>query len=423
LTHYREELRTKEENGDMSKFAQLGVRRFSALRSVCQSFDPFDTELIFRKRTTSQLIASAFVFKILANTAAVDAVISCMRTILVRDSPSLLKLFAENSIKMTILRFFSAGENFEECAHLARKLHRDESISTIADYSAEELDSETGFNSNLTKKINLLLSASGVSDNGIKFIPLKCTSLVDSRALERLTELIKQSENSADYRETYVRDYVASMDDDNKMKLLAGLVRFETICDAARANNISILLDAEQSNRQPAIEIIAQILSEKYNKKGLVPVVYNTYQTYLKRTIGALLRDMAMADSGKYVLAAKVVRGAYMQGELSAFAARQLTVLDKEEAPIWPSKSDTDLAYDRAIRMLLLSIASSGTVLDEFHNKPVVMIASHNRSSIESAVDIMRTLNIPNNHPNVQFAQILGMSDHITTSLANSGTS
>lgn len=407
----------------MCSHARLGARKFCTLRTVPQSFDPFDTELIFRKRTTSQLIASAFIFKALANTAAVDVAISCMRTILARDSPRLLKLFAENSIKMTVLRFFCAGENFEECVQLSSKLHRDEKISTIADYSTEELDSEAGFDSNLKNKINLLLSASEFSDNGIKFIPLKCTSLIDSPMLERLTELIKQSEMSGDCGETCLRNSVAAMDVGDKKNFFDGLVRFESICDAARANNIAILLDAEQSNRQPAIEIIAQILSEKYNKKGQVPVVYNTYQTYLKRTIGALSRDMEMADSRQYVLAAKVVRGAYMQSERSAFTARQQTVHVNEEAPIWPSKAETDLAYDSAISKLLHSIASSEILCSEIRNKPVVMIASHNRGSIEAAVAAMRTLNIPNDHPNVQFAQILGMSDHITTSLANSGMS
>lgn len=403
--------------------SRLGARRFCSLRNVSQSFDLFDTELIFRKRATSQLIGSAFVFKALANTAAVDIAISCMRAVLVPDSPRFLKLLAENCIKMTILRLFCAGENFEECAQLASKLHREEKVSTIADYSTEELDSEAGFNSNLTNKINLLVSVSGVSDNGIKFVPLKCTSLIDSQALERLTELVKQSELLGDCGEMNLRDFVAYMDDDDKKKFFDGLFRFESICDAARANNIAILLDAEQSNRQPAIEIIAQILSEKYNKKDQVPVLYNTYQAYLKRTPGVLLRDMKMADSRQYVLAAKVVRGAYMQSELSAFTARQLAGHFKEEAPIWHSKSDTDLAYDSAIGKLLHSIASSDTLSAKINSKPVVMIASHNRSSIESAVATMKSLNIPNDHPNVQFAQILGMSDHITTSLANSGTS
>lgn len=403
----------------MVVLARLGARRFSTLRVVPHSFDPTDTELIFRKRTMSQLLASAMFFKVLASSAVVDIAISSARAILLRDSPSLLKSFTKNSIKMTILRFFCAGENFKECAHLASKLRRDENVSTIADYSAEELDDDAGFETNLKNKIELLLSASKVSDSGIKFIPLKCTSLIDSGALERLTELIQRS----DFVSDYPGDNVAHMTSDDRAKFLAGLGRFEKICDASAESHIAILLDAEQSNRQPAIEIIAQILSEKYNKKGKVPVVYNTYQTYLKRTRGALLRDMGLADKRHYVLAAKVVRGAYIQSERAAFAARQQTVHSTEGAPMWPSKADTDLAFDSAIESLLRSIANGGASCAETHNKPVVMIASHNRTSIESAVASMKTLKIPNDHPNVQFAQILGMSDHITTSLANSGKS
>ena len=114
------------------------------------------------------------------------------------------------------------------------------------------------------------------------------------------------------------------------------------------------MLDAEQSNRQPAIEVIANHLASKYNVNGKV-VVYNTYQTYLKRTPYALKRDLEAAREGNYVLAVKLVRGAYMKSE-------KQRALDLACAlPIVASKQEADKQYEDAIRLLLHSNCSSSS--------------------------------------------------------------
>jgi hypothetical protein len=106
------------------------------------------------------------------------------------------------------------------------------------------------------------------------------------------------------------------------------------------------------------------------------------------------------------------------------------------EDPVLPLRVDTDLAYNLAVESILESISplnidrsitKNSKELSRAHSRehsrePAVMIATHNRKSIQLAVGTMLRLGIPNDHPNVQFAQIQGMSDHITLALSLSGS-
>jgi proline dehydrogenase len=169
------------------------------------------------------------------------------------------------------------------------------------------------------------------------------------------------------------------------------------------------------------VEIIAQILSEKYNLTN--PVVFNTYQTYLKRTPKVLKRDMHRAKTGNYIFAAKIVRGAYILSERKAANLKKMNSISSHEDPVLLLRVDTDLAYNLAVELILESISplDIDSSITKKSREPAVMIATHNRESVQLAVDTMLKLGIPNDHPNVQFAQIQGMSDHITLALSLSG--
>lgn len=92
--------------------------------------------------------------------------------------------------------------------------------------------------------------------------------------------------------------------------------------------------------------------------------------------------------------------GAYIHGETaSGFRER-----------IRQTKAATDAAYDSAVRILLQSIAA-----DE--QSAALVIATHNEASVVSAVSTMEELGLQPDHPNVHFAQILGMADHLTYAL------
>ena len=51
---------------------------------------------------------------------------------------------------------------------------------------------------------------------------------------------------------------------------MAGL---RELCDGARAAALPLLLDAEQTHRQPAIGMLARALSREYNPPGAAPLL------------------------------------------------------------------------------------------------------------------------------------------------------
>ena len=87
--------------------------------------------------------------------------------------------------------------------------------------------------------------------------------------------------------------------------------RVRTLCRTAAEANLRIMIDAEHQYFQPAIDSIAKDMMREFNG-GDVPIVYNTYQCYLKDSRFRLNADIESARRQGYKFGAKLVRGAYM---------------------------------------------------------------------------------------------------------------
>lgn len=153
------------------------------------------------------------------------------------------------------------------------------------------------------------------------------------------------------------------------------------------------MIDAEHTYFQPAIDNITTDLIKKFNRE--YPVIFSTYQMYLKDSSHRLLIDAERAKKGNYCFAAKLVRGAYMVLE----SARALTM--KYDNPIHDSLHDTHNNYNGAVKMLISSIAAG--------NRVEVMIATHNQHSVELALHAMEDNALPPTS-SVYFGQLLGKS-------------
>ncbi|EER18309.1 proline oxidase, putative [Perkinsus marinus ATCC 50983] len=194
---------------------------------------------------------------------------------------------------------------------------------------------------------------------------------------------------------------------DDEVALLQSMYdRVDAACKAAYEGGVRILIDAEWTAIQPAIDRMAACMMRKYNgddTKGAI--VYNTYQTYLKNTRRRVHRDLRMAQREGYKLGCKVVRGAYIVSE------RALAEKEGRESPIHDTYEATTASYHSSIEDLL-----------KHASRPSMIIASHNAGTVRYAVQTLEECgNSEERQKHVYFGQLLGMSDPITFVLADNG--
>ena len=89
------------------------------------------------------------------------------------------------------------------------------------------------------------------------------------------------------------------------------------VCEKAKERNCRIIIDAEQSVVQKAIDKLTIDLMRRYNPLDGQALVYNSLQAYLKAAREKLKDQLALANKEGWQLAVKLVRGAYISnGEL-----------------------------------------------------------------------------------------------------------
>jgi len=182
--------------------------------------------------------------------------------------------------------------------------------------------------------------------------------------------------------------------------------RVDLILRTAVELNVRVMVDAEQTFYQMAIDHIVRTAQRQYNRNQ--PTVYNTYQCFLKFAQDRLTNDMKRAEVEGWMWAGKIVRGAYLRQE------REASTRHNYESPIWETKPATDACYT----------ACAKQILDEIQSKPThqygVLFGTHSRSSLEVITQQMQTL--PASYStHIAFAQLYGMADHLTMPMAKAG--
>ena len=173
-----------------------------------------------------------------------------------------------------------------------------------------------------------------------------------------------------------------------------------SLADLASARGATLMFDAEQTYFQPTIDMIIRRLQRTHNTGRAV--VYNTFQCYLKDSLTRAQLDMGAARRDGFFFGCKYVRGAYIIQERER--AQQMGYED----PCWPTIEDTHATYDRCVEHTLGLVPQHASF----------MIASHNQASIERAVAMLRQPGNAHKKDGVFFAQLYGMADHLTSTLA-----
>ncbi|XP_047236638.1 proline dehydrogenase 1, mitochondrial [Girardinichthys multiradiatus] len=194
-------------------------------------------------------------------------------------------------------------------------------------------------------------------------------------------------------------------EDENQLKRT--LQRLDVLAKCALENGVRLMVDAEQTYFQPAISKLTLDLQRIYNREK--PIVFNTYQCYLKEAYKNVTMDIELSKKEGWCFAAKLVRGAYMYQERER--AKEL----QYEDPINPDYESTSRMYHRCLRYVLDEIA--------LNRKANVMVASHNEDTIKHTLIRMNELGLLPTENKVFFGQLLGMCDQISFPLGLAGFS
>ncbi|KAG9960095.1 FAD-linked oxidoreductase, partial [Aureobasidium melanogenum] len=182
--------------------------------------------------------------------------------------------------------------------------------------------------------------------------------------------------------------------------------RVKRICKAAEARQIRVLIDAESSTYQRAIDCAALQIMRHFNTSQRA-LVLNTYQMYLNSSAEKLRSHLDHSIKHGYILGIKMVRGAYLHTEI-----------DKQSLHV--SKQQTDEAYDDTVRFLLREGSGAAWKAD-------VMLATHNAKSVRQAFDLYTSIYMTSKEDyrlrpqvcGVAFAQLMGMADEVSMELVN----
>jgi len=266
----------------------------------------------------------------------------------------------------------------------------------------------------ITNVVNILKeSIIKGSKRNANFNAIKLAGLTTHNLLTEISQLseklsLKTVAELADQPNESLIEYInktSKLSSQTERELEFLLRNIDILCKASYENGVRLLIDAEQTYYQRMIDMIAVYFIARYNKKD--PVVYNTYQFYLKKTPNVLKEHINLALEKKIFLGAKCVRGAYIDEE------RRLAKQNNYPDPVHDTIQDTHFAYNSNVEMLLNLIKNQ--------QKIAVVVASHNEDSVVRFIDYLNKHNLPYDHPNIHFGQLMGMCDHISYSLAKAG--
>ncbi len=282
----------------------------------------------------------------------------------------------EPIVKATLFRQFCGGQTLEECQATIARLAQ-ANIKTILDYAVEGESTEEGFEQ-VTQTV-LQNIAQAKANPAIPFAVFKVTGLARFELLEKVS----------------ARKVLTSEEEAEWQRVQARVARITTAAEQAA---VPVMIDAEESWIQAAIDELAMKAMRQHNRQRAI--VFNTIQLYRRDRLAYLKACYAEAEAEGFYLGVKLVRGAYMEKERARAAKLGYP------SPIHPTKADTDQDYNAAIEFCLAHL-----------DRIAFCAGTHNE---ESSLKLANALETPA-HPNVYFSQLYGMGDHISYTLAAHG--
>uniref|UniRef100_A0A8C9SF21 Proline dehydrogenase n=1 Tax=Scleropages formosus TaxID=113540 RepID=A0A8C9SF21_SCLFO len=193
--------------------------------------------------------------------------------------------------------------------------------------------------------------------------------------------------------------------DEEERQMKRMLQRMDVLAKHAVQEGVRLMVDAEQTYFQPAISRLTLEMQRIFNKEK--PIIFNTYQCYLKEAYDNVTVDVELSRREGWYFGAKLVRGAYMYQE-----RRRAAEIGYED-PINLDYEATNRMYHRCLDFILEEI--------EHNRNANVMVASHNEDTVKFTLQRMNEMGLSPGENKVYFGQLLGMCDQISFPLGQAG--
>ncbi len=339
-----------------------------------------DTSIAFKSHSTRSLQRSKWLFSLISNSYLVK--IGKVLTLFAFK----LRLPINFLILKTVFEQFCGGQTVRDSNEVISKNWKFK-VGSILDYSVEGQTDEFEFN----KSKEAIIETIKMSKNnpGVPLAVFKVTGLISVKLLEKKSANLKfEKKDKASWKK--------------------GIKRVNDILSFADSLNIPIMIDAEESWIQKAIDEMALEGMKLFNRKEVI--IYNTIQCYKKNQLVSLKKNIEYAKKEGFLFGVKLVRGAYLEKENAR--SKEMNY----ETPIHPSKFHTDKEFNDCMNYIL-------RIIDKPETKKTVslILGTHNEESTYIALKRLKENGWKKGEEPVLFAQLFGMSDNISYNLSNAG--
>ncbi|KAG6491877.1 hypothetical protein ZIOFF_046817 [Zingiber officinale] len=426
----------------------LSSRRLSSSASSLSAevpsapLDLADTRRLFASVPTSALVRSLATLSALAAAPLVDLGTAALRASTAAKERNLLRAAVFATARATVHRHFCAGEGVEEAARTVREMWAGARLRSILDYGMEDADDGTACDRNLAGFLRAVeMAASLPIASLLLYIPIpkpsrnlkvrlsshqasvcvKITAICPISLLERVSDQLRWEQrdpsfplpwrtnsfpvlcrSSPLYLTPREPEPLSEVEEDG---LQLALQRLSTICQRCVEANTPLLIDAEYTSVQPAIDYFTYKAMQEFNRSEQ-PIVYGTIQTYLRDAKERMVSVVEAAEEEGFSLGVKLVRGAYLTRETKSSSSMGAP------SPLHASIQETHECFD----------SCASFMMERVSRRPgAVVLATHNVQSGQAAATKAEELRIGKDDQKLQFAQLMGMADGLSLGLKNAG--
>ena len=333
-----------------------------------------NTQIAFALKSDSQLERAYFLFKMIKSEPLVKIGTAVTKFALKTHLP------VEGLIRATVFDHFCGGVTEEDCMPTIDKMYT-KKVYSILDYSVEGKEDEAQFDYALEKTLNIINFVK--EKDAIPFAVFKPSGFGRFALYQKVTE---NKELTPSEKEEWNRV----------------LARYDAVSRASFEKDIPLLIDAEESWMQTAVDDLIENLMEKYNKERVI--VFSTVQLYRHDRLNYLKELHERAKQKGYKIGMKLVRGAYMEKE------RERAIELGYDDPICTTKEATDKNYDDVLKYMFDNLSDMA-----------IFNGTHNEESSYLLMDLINKSNYKKTDSRLWFGQLYGMSDNISFNLADAG--